>query len=179
MFDDAYNNDCCRRESQREGLELIPSKLREPQVLDALGTYSQQIFRGLSGDATTAARQHRQVELWLLNAQNNFWTDMLSPTALWRAGKHRRVPSLVEPGDTSWHGISHGGHHARPSRDQQCKLYNFVRYGVKERKPARLITSHARACLKDQPRSSWPVSAATHARWIMRSCEIGREVNAY
>ncbi|HEY8999689.1 MAG TPA: serine hydroxymethyltransferase [Candidatus Saccharimonadales bacterium] len=188
MFDDAVQQLIIAEEKrQHEGLELIPSEnYVSRQVLDALGS----VFTNKYSEGYPGRRYY--------GGQDN--TDKVETLAIERAKQlfkadhanvqpHSGAPANIavyqawlEPGDTIMAmELSHGGHltHGHPVTSS-AKLYNFVRYGVKDVETGEIDYDHMReVALKTKPKiilagfSGYPRSL-DYAKFA----EIGREVNA-
>jgi glycine hydroxymethyltransferase len=172
---------------QRDGLELIPSEnYVSKQVLTALGS----VFTNKYSEGYPGRRYY--------GGQEN--TDELEQIAIDRAKKifgadhanvqpHSGAPaniavyqSWLEPGDTVMAmKLDHGGHltHGHPITGS-AKLYNFVRYGVKDVETGEIdYEDMYRAAKKHKPKiilagfSGYPRSLD-----YQRFAEIGNEVGA-
>ncbi len=172
---------------QREGLELIPS---ENYVSRDVLTANGSIFTNKYSEGYPGKRYY--------GGQEN--TDLVEQIAIDRAKKlfradhanvqpHSGAPaniavyqSWLEPGDTVMAmKLDHGGHltHGHPITSS-AKLYNFVRYGIKDIETGEIDYDAMReTALKEKPKiilagfSGFPRSL-DYAKFA----EIGREVNA-
>jgi glycine hydroxymethyltransferase len=145
---------------QREGLELIPSEnYVSREVLDALGSvFTNKYSEGYPGKRYYGGQD---------------FTDPLETLAIERAKKlfkadhanvqpHSGAPANVavyfawlEPGDTVLGmRLDHGGHltHGHPVTTM-AKLYNFVRYGIKDKETGEIDYEAMRqVALKEKPK---------------------------
>lgn len=145
---------------QREGLELIPSEnYVSRDVLTALGSvYTNKYSEGYPGKRYYGGQE---------------FTDQLETLAIERAKKifgadhanvqpHSGAPANIavyqawlEPGDTVMAmKLDHGGHltHGHPVTSS-AKLYNFVRYGIKNIETGEIDYDEMRAvALKEKPK---------------------------
>ncbi len=172
---------------QREGLELIPS---ENYVSKDVLTANGSIFTNKYSEGYPGKRYY--------GGQEN--TDLVEQIAIDRAKKlfnadhanvqpHSGAPaniavyqSWLEPGDTVMAmKLDHGGHltHGHPITSS-AKLYNFVRYGIKDIETGEIDYEAMReVALREKPKiilagfSGFPRSL-DYAKFA----EIGREVNA-
>jgi glycine hydroxymethyltransferase len=172
---------------QREGLELIPSEnYVSREVLDALGSvFTNKYSEGYPGKRYYGGQD---------------FTDPLETLAIERAKKlfnadhanvqtHSGAPANVavyfawlEPGDTVMGmRLDHGGHltHGHPVTTM-AKLYNFVRYGIKDIETGEIdYEQMRRVALKEKPKillagfSGYPRNL-DYAKFA----EIGNEVGA-
>ncbi|MBX4190539.1 serine hydroxymethyltransferase [Candidatus Saccharibacteria bacterium] len=172
---------------QREGLELIPSEnYVSRDVLDALGSvFTNKYSEGYPGKRYYGGQD---------------FTDPLETLAIERAKKlfkadhanvqpHSGAPANVavyfawlEPGDTVMGmRLDHGGHltHGHPVTTM-AKLYNFVRYGIKDKETGEIdYEEMRRVALKEKPKillagfSGYPRNL-DYAKFA----EIGNEVGA-
>lgn len=172
---------------QREGLELIPSEnYVSRQVLDALGS----VFTNKYSEGYPGRRYY--------GGQDN--TDPLEQLAIDRAKAlfgadhanvqpHSGAPANIavyqawlEPGDTVLAmKLDHGGHltHGHPVTSS-AKLYNFIRYGIKDVETGEIDYEEMRQlALKHRPKiilagfSGYPRSLDYE-----KIAAIGKEVNA-
>ncbi len=174
-------------ERQRRGLELIPSEnYVSSDVLTALGS----VFTNKYSEGYPGKRYY--------GGQEN--TDLLEQLAIDRAKKlfgsdhanvqpHSGAPANIavyqawlEPGDTVMAmKLDHGGHltHGHPITSS-AKLYNFVRYGIKDVETGEIDYDEMRkTALKTKPKiilagfSGYPRNLD-----YQKFAEIGKEVNA-
>lgn len=172
---------------QREGLELIPSEnYVSRDVLDAMGS----IFTNKYSEGYPGKRYY--------GGQEN--TDKLEQLAIDRAKKlfkadhanvqpHSGAPAneavyfaWLEPGDTVLAmDLSHGGHltHGAPVT-RSAKLYNFVRYKMKDPATGEIDYDELRElALKHKPKIVLAgFSAYPRELDYAKFAEIGNEVNA-
>jgi len=172
---------------QRRGLELIPSEnYVSRQVLDAMGSvFTNKYSEGFPGRRYYGGQENTdQVEqLAIDRAKALFGADHanVQPHSGAQANE-AAYHSWLEPGDTILGmELSHGGHltHGRPGT-VLAKLFNFVRYGMKDAETGEIDYEQLRAlALKHKPKiilagfSSFP-RELDYAKFA----EIGREVNA-
>lgn len=172
---------------QREGLELIPSENYVSQdVLDALGSvFTNKYAEGYPGKRYYGGQEY---------------TDQIEQLAIDRAKKlfnadhanvqpHSGAPANISvyqawlnPGDTVMAmKLDHGGHltHGHPVTGT-AKLYNFVRYGMKDVETGEIdYEEMRRVALKEKPKiiiagfSGYPRSL-DYKKFV----EIGNEVGA-
>ena len=172
---------------QREGLELIPSEnYVSREVLDALGS----VFTNKYSEGYPGRRYY--------GGQDN--TDILEQLAIDRAKKifgsdhanvqpHSGAPANIavyqawlEPGDTVMAmKLDHGGHltHGHPVTSS-AKLYNFVRYGIKDLETGEIdYDEMLKVAKKEKPKiilagfSGYPRNLD-----YKKFAEIGKQVNA-
>lgn len=174
-------------ERQRRGLELIPSEnYVSSDVLTALGSvFTNKYSEGYPGKRYYGGQD---------------FTDQLEQLAIDRAKKlfgsdhanvqpHSGAPANIavyqawlEPGDTVMAmKLDHGGHltHGHPITSS-AKLYNFVRYGIKDVETGEIDYDEMRkTALKTKPKiilagfSGYPRNLD-----YQKFAEIGKEVNA-
>jgi glycine hydroxymethyltransferase len=172
---------------QREGLELIPSEnYVSRDVLDALGSvFTNKYSEGYPGKRYYGGQD---------------FTDPLETLAIERAKKlfdadhanvqpHSGAPANVavyfawlEPGDTVLGmRLDHGGHltHGHPVTTM-AHLYNFVRYGVKDKETGEIdYEEMRRVALKEKPKIILAgFSAYPRNLDYAKFAEIGNEVGA-
>jgi glycine hydroxymethyltransferase len=124
---------------QREGLELIPSENYVSRaVLEALGTvFTNKYSEGYPGKRYYGGQEITdQLETIAIDrAKSLFGSDHANVQPLSGAPANLAVyAAWLEPGDTVLGmELSHGGHltHGDP-RTLPAKVYNFVRYGIKD-----------------------------------------------
>lgn len=172
---------------QREGLELIPSEnYVSREVLDALGS----VFTNKYSEGYPGKRYY--------GGQDN--TDKIESIAIERAKKlfgsdhanvqpHSGAPANIavyqawlEPGDTVMAmKLDHGGHltHGHPVTSS-AKLYNFVRYGIKDLETGEIdYDEMLKVAKKEKPKiilagfSGYPRNLD-----YKKFAEIGKQVNA-
>jgi glycine hydroxymethyltransferase len=172
---------------QREGLELIPSEnYVSREVLDALGSvFTNKYSEGYPGKRYYGGQD---------------FTDPLETLAIERAKKlfdadhanvqpHSGAPANVavyfawlEPGDTVLGmKLDHGGHltHGHPVTTM-AHLYNFVRYGIKDKETGEIdYEEMRRVALKEKPKIILAgFSAYPRNLDYAKFAEIGNEVGA-
>jgi glycine hydroxymethyltransferase len=172
---------------QREGLELIPSEnYVSREVLDALGSvFTNKYSEGYPGKRYYGGQD---------------FTDPLETLAIERAKKlfdadhanvqpHSGAPANVavyfawlEPGDTVLGmKLDHGGHltHGHPVTTM-AHLYNFVRYGIKDKETGEIdYDEMRRVALKEKPKIILAgFSAYPRNLDYAKFAEIGNEVGA-
>jgi len=172
---------------QREGLELIPSEnyVSRP-VLDALGSvFTNKYSEGYPGKRYYGGQQFTDPleELAINRAKSLFGADHAN------VQPHSGAPANIavyfawlEPGDTVMGmKLDHGGHltHGHPVTTM-AKLYNFVRYGIKDKETGKIDYDEMRqVALKEKPKiilagfSGYPRNL-DYAKFA----EIGNEVGA-
>lgn len=188
MFDDVVQNLILAEEKrQREGLELIPSEnYVSRQVLDAMGS----VFTNKYSEGFPTKRYY--------GGQEN--TDKVEQLAIDRVkalfgADHANVQphsgaqaneaafhSWLEPGDTILAmELSHGGHltHGRPGT-VLAKLFNYVRYGMKDTETGEIDYNHLRdLAKKHQPKMILAgFSSYTRELDYAKFNEIAQEVGA-
>jgi len=172
---------------QREGLELIPSEnYVSREVLDALGSvFTNKYSEGYPGKRYYGGQQFTDPleDLAIDRAKSLFGADHAN------VQPHSGAPANVavyfawlEPGDTVMGmRLDHGGHltHGHPVTTM-AKLYNFVRYGIKDKETGEIDYDEMRqVALKEKPKiilagfSGYPRNL-DYAKFA----EIGNEVGA-
>lgn len=172
---------------QREGLELIPSEnYVSRDVLTALGSvYTNKYSEGYPGKRYYGGQENTdQVEQIAIDrAKQLFGSDHANVQPHSGAPANIAVyQSWLEPGDTIMAmRLDHGGHltHGAPVTSS-AKLYNFVRYGVKDPETGEIDYEEMRdVALREKPKiilagfSGYPRSL-DYAKFAA----IGKEVNA-
>ena len=172
---------------QREGLELVPSEnYVSRDVLNALGSvYTNKYSEGYPGKRYYGGQENTdQVEQIAIDrAKQLFGADHANVQPHSGAPANIAVyQAWLEPGDTIMAmRLDHGGHltHGAPVTSS-AKLYNFVRYGVKDPETGEIDYDEMReVALKEKPKiilagfSGYPRSL-DYAKFAA----IGREVNA-
>lgn len=172
---------------QREGLELIPSEnYVSRDVLTALGSvYTNKYSEGYPGKRYYGGQENTdQVEQIAIDrAKELFGSDHANVQPHSGAPANIAVyQAWLEPGDTIMAmRLDHGGHltHGAPVTSS-AKLYNFVRYGVKDPETGEIDYDEMReVALKEKPKiilagfSGYPRSLDYE-----KFAAIGREVNA-
>lgn len=172
---------------QREGLELIPSEnYVSRDVLTAMGSiFTNKYSEGFPGKRYYGGQVNTdQVEqLAIDRAKALFKADHANVQAHSGAPANEAVyHAWLEPGDTIMGmELSHGGHltHGRPGTIS-AKLFNFVRYGIKDIETGEIDYNEMRdVALKTKPKiilagfSSYPRELD-----YQKFAEIGNEVGA-
>ncbi len=172
---------------QREGLELIPSEnYVSRDVLTAMGSvFTNKYSEGYPGKRYYGGQENTdQVEqLAIDRAKDLFAADHANVQAHSGAPANIAVyQAWLEPGDTVMGmKLDHGGHltHGHPVTSS-AKLYNFVRYGIKDVETGEIDYEEMRqVALKEKPKillagfSGYPRSL-DYAKFA----EIGNEVGA-
>jgi len=188
VFDDAIAALVAAEEKrQREGLELIPSEnYVSRQVLNTMGSvFTNKYSEGFPGKRYYGGQENTdQVEqLAIDRAKALFGADHanVQPHSGAQANE-AAYHSWLEPGDTILGmELSHGGHltHGRPGT-VLAKLFNFIRYGMKDVETGEIDYEQLRAlALKHKPKiilagfSSFP-RELDYAKFA----EIAKEVDA-
>lgn len=188
VFDDVIASLVAAEEKrQREGLELIPSEnYVSRQVLDTMGSvFTNKYSEGFPGKRYYGGQENTdKVEaLAIERAKALFGADHanVQPHSGAQANE-AAYHAWLEPGDTILGmELSHGGHltHGRPGT-VLAKLFNFVRYGMKDSETGEIDYGQLRElALKHKPKiilagfSSYP-RELDYAKFA----EIGKEVNA-
>lgn len=174
-------------ERQRRGLELIPSEnYVSCDVLTALGSvFTNKYSEGYPGKRYYGGQDFTdQVEqLAIDRAKKLFGSDHANVQPHSGAPANIAVyQAWLEPGDTVMAmKLDHGGHltHGHPITSS-AKLYNFVRYGIKDVETGEIDYDEMRkTALKTKPKiilagfSGYPRSLD-----YQKFAEIGKEVNA-
>ena len=172
---------------QREGLELIPSENYVSQeVLQAMGSvFTNKYSEGYPGKRYYGGQINTDLleQLAIDRAKALFHSDHANVQSNSGAPANEAVyHSWLEPGDTIMGmELSHGGHltHGRPGTIS-AKLFNFVRYGIKDIETGEIDYDLMReVALKTRPKiilagfSSYP-RELNYAKFA----EIGNEVGA-
>lgn len=172
---------------QREGLELIPSEnYVSSEVLQALGSVmTNKYSEGYPGRRYYGGQEYTdQVEsLAIERAKQLFKADHANVQPHSGAPANEAVYSAwCEPGDTILAmDLSHGGHltHGAPVT-RSAKLYNFVRYGMKDIETGEIDYDELRQlALEHRPKIILAgFSAYPRELDYDKFVEIGREVGA-
>ena len=172
---------------QREGLELIPSEnYVSRDVLDALGSVlTNKYSEGYPGKRYYGGQENTDVieQIAIDRAKQLFGADHANVQPHSGAPANIAVyQAWLEPGDTVMAmKLDHGGHltHGHPVTSS-AKLYNFVRYGIKDVETGEIDYDAMReTALKEKPKiilagfSGYPRNL-DYAKFA----EIGKEVNA-
>lgn len=147
-------------ERQRDGLELIPSEnYVSRDVLTAMGSiFTNKYSEGFPGRRYYGGQENTdQIEtLAIERAKKLFGADHANVQSLSGAQANEAAfHAWLEPGDTILGmELSHGGHltHGRPGT-VLAKLFNFVRYGMKDVETGEIDYNELRdAALKHKPK---------------------------
>lgn len=172
---------------QREGLELIPSEnYVSRDVLDALGSVlTNKYSEGYPGKRYYGGQENTDIveQLAIDRAKQLFGADHANVQPHSGAPANIAVyQAWLEPGDTVMAmKLDHGGHltHGHPVTSS-AKLYNFVRYGIKDIETGEIDYDAMRAtALKEKPKiilagfSGYPRNL-DYAKFA----EIAKEVNS-
>ncbi len=172
---------------QRAGLELIPSEnYVSREVLHALGSvFTNKYAEGYPGRRYYGGQENTDAieQIAIDRAKALFGADHanvqpLSGAQANEAGFH----AWMEPGDTILAmDLSHGGHltHGHPIT-VLAKLFNFVRYGMKDTETGEIDYNHLRdLALQHKPKMILAgFSAYPRELDYARFAEIGRETGA-
>ncbi|MEK7059326.1 MAG: serine hydroxymethyltransferase [Patescibacteria group bacterium] len=172
---------------QREGLELIPSEnYVSSDVLDAMGSiFTNKYSEGYPGKRYYGGQENTdQVEqLAIDRAKQLFKADHANVQPHSGAPANEAVYfAWLEPGDTVLAmDLSHGGHltHGAPVT-RSAKLYNFIRYKMKDPATGEIDYDELRAlALKHKPKIVLAgFSAYPRELDYAKFAEIGNEVGA-
>jgi len=172
---------------QREGLELIPSEnYVSRDVLTAMGSvFTNKYSEGYPGRRYYGGQENTdQVEtIAIERAKQLFGADHANVQPHSGAPANEAVYSAwLEPGDTVLAmDLSHGGHltHGAPVT-RSAKLYNFVRYGMKDVETGEIDYDELRAlALEHKPKIILAgFSAYPRELDYAKFAEIGNEVGA-
>ena len=172
---------------QRTGLELIPSEnYVSRDVLDALGSiFTNKYSEGYPGKRYYGGQENTDIveQLAIDRAKDLFNSDHANVQPHSGAPANIAVyQAWLEPGDTVMAmRLDHGGHltHGHPITSSS-KLYNFVRYGIKDIETGEIDYEAMReVALREKPKiilagfSGYPRNL-DYAKFA----EIGKEVNA-
>jgi glycine hydroxymethyltransferase len=188
MIDDEIKKLVAAEEKrQREGLELIPSEnYVSRQVLDTMGSvFTNKYSEGFVGKRYYGGQENTdKVEfLAIERAKQLFGADHANVQPLSGAQANEAAyHSWLEPGDTILGmELSHGGHltHGRPGT-VLAKLFNFVRYGMKNIETGEIDYKHLRElAIKHKPKMILAgFSAYPRELDYAKFAEIGNEVSA-
>src|ERR1700742_5118214 len=172
---------------QREGLELIPSKnYVSRDVLTAMGSvFTNKYSEGYPGRRYYGGQQNTdQVEqLAIDRAKKLFKADHANVQPHSGAPANEAVYSAwCEPGDTILAmDLSHGGHltHGAPVT-RSAKLYNFIRYKMKDPKTGEIDYDELRQLAKKHKPKIVLAGFSAYPRELdyAKFAEIGNEVGA-
>jgi glycine hydroxymethyltransferase len=188
MYDKAIFDLIAKEEKrQREGLELIPSEnYASRQVLDAMGSiFTNKYSEGYVGKRYYGGQQNTDVleQLCIDRVKELFGCDHANVQPLGGATANEIMyHAVLEPGDTIMAmRLDHGGHltHGHPVT-YLAKVYNFVRYGMKDAETGEIDFDDLRAtALKVKPKMLL-VGFSAYPRELdyKKFAEIGNEVGA-
>lgn len=172
---------------QREGLELIPSEnYVSDDVLAALGSvFTNKYSEGYPGKRYYGGQQYTdQVEqLAIDRAKQLFGADHANVQPHSGASANAAVyAAWCEPGDTILAmDLSHGGHltHGAPVT-QSAKLYNFIRYKMKDVSTGEIDYDELRRLALEHRPKIIVAGFSAYPRELdyAKFAEIGREVGA-
>jgi glycine hydroxymethyltransferase len=172
---------------QAEGLELIPSEnYVSPGVLNALGSvFTNKYSEGYPGRRYYGGQENtdKVEQLAIDRAKELFHADHANVQPHSGAAANEAVyTAWLEPGDTVLAmELTHGGHltHGAPVT-RSAKLYNFVRYGVKDRESGEIDYDELRRlALEHKPKIILAgFSAYSGTLDFKKFVEIGNEVGA-
>ncbi len=184
---DVYNSIEAEITRQKEGLELIPSENYVSQeVLEALGSvFTNKYSEGYPGKRYYGGQQNTDVieNLAIERAKKLFKAEHVNVQPLSGAPANNAVYSaLLEPGDTVLGmDLSHGGHltHGHPVT-QSAKIYNFIRYKMKDVETGELDYEEIRALAHEHKPKIILAGFSSYPRSIdyAKLKEIAHEVNA-
>lgn len=172
---------------QREGLELIPSEnYVSREVLDAMGSvFTNKYSEGFPGKRYYGGQENtdKVEQLAIDRAKKLFGSDHANVQSHSGAPANEAVYySWVEPGDTIMGmELSHGGHltHGRPGT-MPAKIFNFVRYGMKDVETGEIDYDHMLAVAKKTKPKLIIAGFSSYPRELDydKFAEIGNEVGA-
>lgn len=172
---------------QREGLELIPSEnYVSSEVLEAMGSvFANKYSEGYPGKRYYGGQEFTdKVELLAIDrAKQLFGADHANVQPLGGAQANEAAEhAWMEPGDTIMGmNLSHGGHltHGHPIT-VLGKLFNFVRYGMKDVETGEIDFNELRALAKKHKPKMILVGYSAYPRELdyAKFAEIGKEVGA-
>ncbi len=172
---------------QREGLELIPSENYVSRaVLEAMGSvFTNKYSEGFPGKRYYGGQEFTdQVEtLAIERAKKLFKADHANVQPLGGAAANEAAyHAWMEPGDTIiGMELSHGGHltHGRPGT-VLAKLFNFVRYGMKDVETGEIDYDALRALAKKHKPKMILAGFSSYPRELdyAKFGAIGKEVGA-
>ena len=172
---------------QREGLELIPSEnYVSRDVLTAMGSiFTNKYSEGYPGKRYYGGQQNtdRVEQLAIDRAKALFGADNANVQAHSGAPANEAVyHAWLEPGDTIMGmELSHGGHltHGRPGTIS-AKLFNFVRYGIKDIETGEIDYEQMMATAKKTKPKMIIAGFSSYPRELdyAKFAEIGNEVGA-
>lgn len=188
MFDDeTHKLILAELKRQRDGLELIPSEnYVSKEVLDALGSvFTNKYSEGYPGKRYYGGQVNTDiVELLAIErAKKLFGADHanVQPHSGAQANE-AAFHAWMEPGDTILAmELSHGGHltHGRPGTIL-AKLFNYVRYGMKDTETGEIDYEQLRELAKKHKPKMILAGFSSYPRELdyAKFNEIAKEVNA-
>lgn len=172
---------------QREGLELIPSEnYVSRDVLTAMGSiFTNKYSEGYPGKRYYGGQQNtdRVEQLAIDRAKALFNADHANVQSHSGAPANEAVyHAWLDPGDTIMGmELSHGGHltHGRPGTIS-AKLFNFVRYGIKDIETGEIDYEQMMATAKKTKPKMIIAGFSSYPRELdyAKFAEIGNEVGA-
>lgn len=172
---------------QREGLELIPSEnYVSRDVLDAMGSiFTNKYSEGFPGKRYYGGQINtdKVEQLAIDRAKALFGADHANVQSHSGAPANEAVyHAWCEPGDTIMGmELSHGGHltHGRPGTIS-AKLFNFVRYGIKDIETGEIDYAEMMAVAKKTKPKIILAGFSSYPRELdyAKFAEIGNEVGA-
>lgn len=172
---------------QREGLELIPSEnYVSREVLSAMGSiFTNKYSEGFPGKRYYGGQENtdKVEQLAIDRAKALFRADHANVQSHSGAPANEAVyHAWCEPGDTIMGmELSHGGHltHGRPGT-VSAKLFNFVRYGIKDIETGEIDYDEMLATAKKQKPKIILAGFSSYPRELdyAKFAEIGKEVGA-
>src|SRR3954469_12018937 len=172
---------------QREGLELIPSEnYVSRDVLDAMGSiFTNKYSEGYPGKRYYGGQENtdKLEQLAIDRAKQLFKADHANVQPHSGAPANEAVyHAWMEPGDTIMGmELSHGGHltHGRPGTIS-AKLFNFVRYGIKDIETGEIDYNQMMDIAKKTKPKIILAGFSSYPRELdyAKFAEIGREVGA-
>ena len=172
---------------QREGLELIPSEnYVSRDVLDAMGSiFTNKYSEGFPGKRYYGGQINtdKVEQLAIDRAKALFGADHANVQSHSGAPANEAVyHAWCEPGDTIMGmELSHGGHltHGRPGTIS-AKLFNFVRYGIKDIETGEIDYDQMMAVAKKTKPKIIIAGFSSYPRELdyAKFAKIGKEVNA-
>lgn len=172
---------------QREGLELIPSEnYVSRDVLTAMGSiFTNKYSEGYPGKRYYGGQQNtdKVEQLAIDRAKKLFNADHANVQSHSGAPANEAVyHAWLDPGDTIMGmELSHGGHltHGRPGT-VSAKLFNFVRYGIKDVETGEIDYAEMMATAKKTKPKMIIAGFSSYPRELdyAKFAEIGNEVGA-
>lgn len=187
MDDEVKKLIAAEEKRQREGMELIPSEnYVSRDVLDAMGSiFTNKYSEGFPGKRYYGGQINtdKVEQLAIDRAKALFGADHANVQSHSGAPANEAVyHAWCEPGDTIMGmELSHGGHltHGRPGTIS-AKLFNFVRYGIKDIETGEIDYDQMLAVAKKTKPKIIIAGFSSYPRELnyAKFAEIGREVNA-